>query len=71
MLGNLTLTLCLTHQCNLRCRYCYAGRKYDVAMPSSTLERAIDIALAEVQTGGFMGVEPTRVPGSPEGLKTG
>lgn len=55
MLGNLTLTLCLTHQCNLRCRYCYAGRKYDVAMPSSTLERAIDIALAEVQTGAFEG----------------
>lgn len=64
MLGNLTLTLCLTHQCNLRCRYCYAGRKYDVAMPSSTLERAIDIALAEVQTGAkmldisFFGGEP-------------
>lgn len=49
MSGNLTLTLCLTHNCNLRCRYCYAGRKYAHAMSQETAERALDIALAEAQ----------------------
>ena len=49
MPGNLTLTLCLTHNCNLRCRYCYAGRKYAHAMSQETAERALDIALAEAQ----------------------
>ena len=45
---NLTLTLCLTHDCNLRCRYCYAGRKYAHAMSRETAERGMDIGLAEV-----------------------
>ena len=49
MSGPLTLTLCLTHNCNLRCSYCYAGRKYAHAMSQETAERAIDIALAEAQ----------------------
>ncbi len=49
MLHSLTLTLCLTHDCNLRCRYCYAGRKYRQAMAPEVARRAIDIALAEAQ----------------------
>ncbi len=49
MPGNLTLTLCLTHDCNLRCRYCYAGRKYAHAMSRETAEKALDLALAEAQ----------------------
>lgn len=64
MTGPLTLTLCLTHQCNLRCRYCYAGRKYHSTMSRATLERAVDIALDEAQRLGrhldisFFGGEP-------------
>ncbi|MBQ4614703.1 MAG: radical SAM protein [Akkermansia sp.] len=64
MTGPLTLTLCLTHQCNLRCRYCYAGRKYRSTMSQATLERAVDIALDEAQRLGrhldisFFGGEP-------------
>lgn len=49
MPGNLTLTLCLTHNCNLRCRYCYAGRKYAHSMSRETAEKALDIALGEAQ----------------------
>ena len=60
----LQLTLCLTHDCTLRCRYCYAGRKYQHAMSRETAERGIDIGLEEAlrtQRGldiGFFGGEP-------------
>lgn len=43
----LQLTLFLTHDCTLRCRYCYAGRKYAHAMSRETAERGMDIGLAE------------------------
>ncbi len=39
-------TLALTHDCNLRCTYCYAGRKRPVTMPREVAERAIDFALS-------------------------
>ena len=60
----LLLTLCLTHDCTLRCRYCYAGRKYAHAMSRETAELGMDIGLAEaVRTGrgvdlSFFGGEP-------------
>ncbi len=43
----LLLTLCLTHDCTLRCRYCYAGRKYAHAMTHETAEAAIELGLQE------------------------
>ena len=43
----LLLTLCLTHDCTLRCRYCYAGRKYAHAMTRETAEAAIELGLQE------------------------
>ena len=43
----LLLTLCLTHDCTLRCRYCYAGRKYARAMTRETAERGIELGLEE------------------------
>lgn len=55
------LTLNLTHQCNLACTYCYAGKKYEHAMTEETGRRAIEAALAET-TGRldllFFGGEP-------------
>ncbi len=60
----LQLTLCLTHDCTLRCRYCYAGRKYAHAMSRETAERGMDIGLAEAARTGrgvdlsFFGGEP-------------
>jgi len=41
------VTLCLTHDCNLRCRYCYAGRKRPARMDAETARLGIDLALAE------------------------
>ncbi|RJO74059.1 MAG: radical SAM protein [Myxococcales bacterium] len=35
----------LTTNCNLRCRYCYAPAKRDVAMPPETAKKAIDLAI--------------------------
>jgi uncharacterized protein len=39
------LTLCLTHDCNLRCRYCYGGEKAARHMELATGRRAIELAL--------------------------
>ncbi len=59
-------TLCLTHDCNLRCSYCYAGCKIKKRMPWKTAKRAIDFAIEhtlskpkphELQF-GFFGGEP-------------
>ncbi len=64
MLPVITLTLCLTHDCNLRCRYCYAGRKRPRAMTRDTARRAMDIAIDEARRRGdgldisFFGGEP-------------
>ena len=46
--ADIHLTLCLTHDCNLRCRYCYAGKKVPRSMSAEVAERAIDLALAHV-----------------------
>lgn len=63
-------TLCLTHDCNLRCAYCYAGGKTPRRMPWATARQAIDFGLAQTarrveQLGGpakaqlgFFGGEP-------------
>ena len=40
------VTLCLTHACNLRCGYCYAGRKFHRSMSWDTARRALDFAFA-------------------------
>jgi len=42
------LTLCLTHDCNLRCSYCYGGCKQKRDMSAETARRAVDLALARV-----------------------
>lgn len=65
------LTLCLTHDCNLRCGYCYAGRKHRKTMEWEVAKAAIDFSLkeslSEVELGlteapsmvlGFFGGEP-------------
>ena len=64
------VTLCLTHACNLRCDYCYAGPKSARRMSWNTARKAVDFALARTleQSGltklppacqlGFFGGEP-------------
>ena len=64
MIRVITCTLCLTHDCTLRCSYCYAGRKYSHAMTRETAQRAIDIVFSEAHNTGcsadisFFGGEP-------------
>jgi uncharacterized protein len=53
--------LCLTHNCNLRCRYCYAGEKTSRRMDIDTARKALDF-LANQSNGScvvtFFGGEP-------------
>ena len=64
LIPTLALTLCLTHNCNLRCRYCYAGRKWQHSMSFDTACRGMDMAIEEAKRIGgavdlgFFGGEP-------------
>jgi uncharacterized protein len=56
------LTLFVNHRCNLRCTYCYTGRKFHRPMPLSMAQRAIEFGLEEADRGflllSFFGGEP-------------
>ena len=41
------ITLCLTHACNMRCDYCYAGPKTPRRMSWETARQALDFAFAQ------------------------
>ena len=41
----MSITLSLTHDCNLRCSYCYAGRKSHRSMSRETMSRALEWAV--------------------------
>lgn len=61
------LVLMVTHGCNLRCRYCYTGRKFRRSMRPQVGRAAIDCAIRSIQPGGilelgFFGGEPLLVP---------
>jgi len=59
------LVLHLDHDCNLRCRYCYAGPKFSRRMSLEVARRAVDLAL-DFAGGGFgltfFGGEPLLAP---------
>lgn len=53
--------LCLTHNCNLRCRYCYAGHKTDRSMTPAVARQAIDFLARQAEPRcvvTFFGGEP-------------
>lgn len=57
------VTLVLTHDCNLGCSYCYAGKKFKKAMPREVGIAGIDLAMASAADGetldlSFFGGEP-------------
>lgn len=57
----MNLTLSLTHDCQLRCNYCYAGEKVSKYMDETTAMEAIALAFAypsEEMVLGFFGGEP-------------
>jgi len=55
--------LCLTHRCNLRCRYCYNGPPFERTMSQETARRAVDFAFdyepSSLLVLSFFGGEPT------------
>jgi uncharacterized protein len=56
-------TLSLTHNCNLRCRYCYAGHTAKADMSLATAEKIVDMVMAAAQAEkkaefSFFGGEP-------------
>lgn len=42
-----TVTFIVTHQCNLRCTYCYEGHKSDRKMDLETARKCVDLLFAE------------------------
>lgn len=55
------LTLFVDHQCNLRCTYCYTGRKFNRKMSREVLDKALRLALASLDSHldiSFFGGEP-------------
>lgn len=57
----MNITLVLTHDCNLRCRYCYAGKKWHKPMTWDVAKRALDQAFGEPSPWmdlSFFGGEP-------------
>ncbi|HVX16140.1 MAG TPA: radical SAM protein [Pirellulales bacterium] len=63
--GTLSVAFHLTHNCNLRCVYCYTGAKFASGMTDDVADRGADFALAEARQQGvghleiiFFGGEP-------------
>lgn len=59
------LTLFVDHACNLRCRYCYNGRKFSRPMPLDVMRASLDLALAQRPAAldvSFFGGEPLLHP---------
>ena len=57
------ITLSLTHNCNLSCYYCYAGRKFEKDMSLATAQKIVDFAMDITPAGegiefSFFGGEP-------------
>lgn len=40
----------LTHNCNLRCTYCYTGEKFGPGMTEATADRAVDFCLQQARS---------------------
>ncbi|HOX39837.1 MAG TPA: radical SAM protein [Candidatus Brocadiia bacterium] len=63
MYSRFGLVLMLNHSCNMRCDYCYVGRKFNRTMTPEIGMKAIDRAIASLEPGGklelgFFGGEP-------------
>ena len=55
-------TLSLTHDCQFRCNYCYAGKKVDKTMTDETIDKSIEFlfqheGIKKLEY-GFFGGEP-------------
>ena len=55
----------LTHNCNLRCTYCYTGEKFGPGMNRATADRAVDFCVAEAQRQNIRHLEIVFFGGEP------
>jgi uncharacterized protein len=70
----MNLVLSLTHQCNLRCTYCYSGPKETRRMSPQVLERALDLGFDTADPLVYVlpfGGEPLLEPGLIEAMAVG
>ncbi len=62
----MNLTLFVNHRCNLRCTYCYTGRKFHRPMSPQVAEQAVRFGLDQAEAGflmlTFFGGEPLMEP---------
>ncbi len=61
----LSATFHLTHNCNLRCSYCYTGEKLPLAMTYETINESIRFVLSELDRLGLHKVDITFFGGEP------
>ena len=59
------ISLCLTQNCSLRCRYCFCGEKYKRDMPEEIAFKAIDWLLSPEVSGGSRKVDVDLWGGEP------
>src|SRR5512135_3763440 len=67
MYRQFSLILTVTHACNMRCSYCYAGRKSSARMSEDIGCKSLDRAIASIEPAGeltlsFFGGEPLLQP---------
>jgi|GEM_PF-645652 len=59
------ISLCLTQNCSLRCKYCFCGEKYKRDMPEEVAFKAIDWLLSPEVSGGSRKVDVDLWGGEP------
>jgi uncharacterized protein len=64
-MDNLSVTWHLTHNCNLRCVYCYTGAKFGSGMTDAVADRAVEFSLAEAERAGVEHLETVFFGGEP------
>lgn len=65
MSTQLSVALHLTHQCNLRCDYCYTGEKLNRPMSRPVADASIDLCLTEIKKRGVTHFDFTYFGGEP------
>lgn len=61
----LTTTFHLTHNCNIRCSYCFTGEKFGAGMTAAIADRAVDFALGLARERGFPRLDVVFFGGEP------
>ena len=63
--STLSVTYHLTHECNLRCAYCYTGEKFRAAMGPEVADAGVALAVAEAKRQGADHLETVFFGGEP------